>query len=83
MIFLAKNILLACINASLRDDSVINWTKEWLMKLNSNKCKVTHFGNKNVKSVYFIDDLSAEKRIKLETSECERDLGVLVSSYLK
>ena len=39
-------------------DSVTNWTKEWLMKLNSNKCKVMHFDNKNARSDYFIDDLS-------------------------
>ena len=39
-------------------DSVTNWTKEWLMKLNSSKCKVMHFGNKNARSDYFIDDLS-------------------------
>ena len=32
-------------------DSVTNWAKEWLMELNSNKCKVMHFGNKNVESV--------------------------------
>ena len=24
-------------------DSVTNWTREWLMKLNSSKCKVMHF----------------------------------------
>ena len=64
-------------------DSVTNWTKEWLMKLNSNKCKVMYFGNKNVYYVYFTDDLSTEIRIKLETSECDRDLGVFVSSDLK
>ena len=42
-----------------------------------------HFGNKNVGSDYFIDDLSTEQRINLEVSECERDLGVFVSSDLK
>ena len=70
--------------SSQRDiDSVTNRTKERLMKLSSNKCKVMHFGNKNVESVYLIDDLSTEQRINLETSECERDLGVIVSSDLK
>ena len=42
-----------------------------------------HFINKNIQSDYFIDDLTKEKRINLEISECERDLGVLVSSDLK
>ena len=64
-------------------DSVNNWTKEWLMKLYSNKCKVMHFGNKNVRSDYFIDDLITGQRINLEVSECERDLGLFVSSDLK
>ena len=64
-------------------DSVTNWTKEWLMKLNSSKCKVMHFGNKNARSDYFIDDLSTGQRINLEDSECERDLGIFVSSDLK
>ena len=64
-------------------DSVINWTREWLMKLNSSKCKVMHFGNKNVESDYFIDNLSTEHRIDKEVSEFERDLGVFVSSDLK
>ena len=42
-----------------------------------------HFGNKNAESVYYIDDLSTEQRINFETSDCERDLGVFVSSDLK
>ena len=53
------------------------------MKLNSSECKVIHFGNKNLRSEYSIDDLTTEQRIKLDVSECERDFGVLVSSDLK
>ena len=64
-------------------DSVTKWTKEWLMKLNSRKYKVIHFMNKNLRSENCIDDLTTEQRIKLYVSECERDLGVLVSSDLK
>ena len=33
--------------------------------------------------LYFIDDLSTEQRINLETSDCERHLGVFVASCLK
>ena len=61
-------------------DSVNNWTKEWLMKLNSRKCKVMYFGNKNVESIYFIDDLSNKQRINFKKSDCERDLGVIALS---
>ena len=53
------------------------------MKLNSSKCKVLHFGNKNVESVYFIDDLSTEQIVTYQTSVCERYLGVFVSSHFK
>ena len=52
-------------------DSVTKWTREWLMKLNSSKCKVKHFGYRNVGSNYFIDDLSTEQRIDLEVSESD------------
>ena len=53
------------------------------MKFNSIKCKVMHFGNKNVGSDYLIDALNTEKRIDLEVSECKRSLGVFLSSVLK
>ena len=41
------------------------------MKLKSCKCKVKHFGYRNVESNYFIDDLSTEQRIDLEVSESD------------
>ena len=55
-------------------DSVTNLPKDWLLKLNSNKCKVMHLSNKNVRFKHFIDDFSTELRINLELSECEKDL---------
>ena len=42
-----------------------------------------HFGNENVGSDFFIDDLSTEQKIDLEVSKCELDLGVFVSSNLQ
>ena len=42
-------------------DSVTKWTKEWLMKLNSSKCKVMHFGFKNQRSEYSIDNLNVNE----------------------
>ena len=42
-----------------------------------------HFGNKNIGSDFFIEDLSTEQRIGLEVSECGRDLGVFVLLDLK
>ena len=62
-------------------DSVTYRARDWFMKLNSRKFKVMHFGNKYIESDFFIDDLSTEKIINLEVTECERDLGFFVSSY--
>ena len=42
-----------------------------------------HFGNINLGFDYIIDNLSTEQRIDLEVSECEKGLGVFVSSDLK
>jgi hypothetical protein len=72
-------------NESLQKDidSVTDWTKNWLMRLNATKCKVMHFGVDDDKYKYEIDDLCTDKRSSLEESECERDLGVHVASDLK
>ena len=40
------------------------------MKLNSNKCKVMHFGNKNVETVYFIDN-GVPKNNQIRDSCCD------------
>ena len=63
-------------------DLVSDWTK-WLMVmgLNVEKCVVVHFGKNNVGQQYFIED-SAGLKIPLTSSECEKDLGVWVSSQL-
>ena len=53
------------------------------MRRYSNKCKDMHFGNKNLRSEYSIDNLFSEQRIELDESECKRDMGVFVSSDLK
>ena len=47
------------------------------MKLNVGKCKVMHFGAKNSRAQYCIGDKF------LGSSECERDLGVMVSCDLR
>ena len=39
---------------------VTQWAKESLICLSSGKCKVMHFGNKNLRSEYSIDNLTTE-----------------------
>jgi hypothetical protein len=53
------------------------WTKRWLIKLNSQKCKVMHIGKKNPSRLYSIEGT------RLAESRCERDLGIIVTSNLK
>ena len=55
-------------------DKIVGWCKTWSMELSPEKCKVMHLGKQSNPKDYFI----AEK--KLGVTECERDLGVLVSS---
>ena len=49
------------------------------MKLNVAKCKVVHFGKSNWEINYQIQDEYFNYKI-LETTESERDLGIIVSS---
>ena len=53
------------------------WARTWGMAFNVAKCHVMHLGHHNPKSEYLMDGS------KLGTTECERDIGVLVSDNLK
>jgi ribonuclease P/MRP protein subunit RPP40 len=58
-------------------DKLIEWSKEWLLKFNNEKCKVMHIGNNNSDFEYIM-----ESKI-LSTTEIEKDLGVYLSKDLK
>jgi hypothetical protein len=64
---------------SLEDDlaKIDEWTKNWLVKLNDDKCKVMHFGYNNPKFGYSIN------RTELKVTNAEKDLGVTFSNDLK
>jgi len=64
-------------------DSVTNWTKDWLIRLNANKCKVMHLGRKNEMREYDVEDLNTGLRSSIEKTECEKDMGVYIRSDLK
>ena len=53
------------------------WSEEWQMPFNLGKCKVMHIGHANPRSVYSL--LGSD----IETTDLEKDLGVLISSDLK
>jgi len=49
-----------------------NWSHDWQMEFNSEKCRVMHIGRKNLNNQYFLNNNI------LKPTEIERDLGVLV-----
>jgi ribonuclease P/MRP protein subunit RPP40 len=57
--------------------NLCNWSADWLMLFNVDKCKVMHLGYNNSKSTYGMNGKDLE-----EISE-ERDLGVIVQQDLK
>lgn len=63
----------------LRNDIVKlqNWTLDWQMEFNSEKCKVMHIGRKSLNSEYALNNTI------LKSTEEERDLGVLVDKSFK
>jgi hypothetical protein len=61
-------------------DQLVDWTDKWLLKFNSQKCKVLHLGRNNPQHEYYIKD--GDHVRKLETTMAERDLGVVVDPNL-
>ena len=58
-------------------NKLCQWAQDWGMKFNETKCKVVHYGRKNLKLDYYMNN------VKLEKSDCERDLGVMMHSSMK
>ena len=58
-------------------DALSEWSKKWLLKFNEGKCKALHFGKKNANQDYYLNGQ------KIDSSDCEKDLGVLVSNDAK
>ena len=62
-------------------DLLVEWSKKWLLKFNSKKCKVLHIGKNNPKYNYYIRD--GNQVNELEETLCEKDLGVHVDNKLE
>jgi len=58
-------------------DIIVDWTKKWQMKLNTDKCKVMHVGKNNGNNVYSMLGQ------KLQVVNKEKDLGIMISPDLK
>ena len=61
-------------------NDLVDWSNTWLMNFNAKKCKVMHLGKNNPNYVYTMKDGDATR--ELETSECEKDLGVNIDPLL-
>jgi hypothetical protein len=57
-------------------DKLVQWSDEWLLSFNSNKCKVMHVGIKNPHYTYKMGGNN------LESVNEEKDLGVIVTDTL-
>ena len=58
-----------------------SWTREWLILLNIDKCKIMHLGRRNTAFNYTINNGSSIQSLHKTTAE--RDLGVIMTSDLK
>ena len=63
-------------------NKIHEWSTKWLVQLNRDKCKVMHLGYHNQKYKYYINDES-NIQYSIQSTECEKDLGVMIQSDLK
>ena len=54
-----------------------NWSRDWQVEFNSDKCKVMHIGKKSLNCEYKLNSIT------LKPTVSERDLGVLVDKSFK
>ena len=61
-------------------NSFVEWSDIWLLRFNSDKCKVLHLGSNNPRHEYEIKN--GDVTSKLETTNNEKDLGVFIDENL-
>ena len=62
-------------------NSLANWANNWLLRFNVKKCKCMSIGPQLITTSYTIAD-EDDTSHSLSTTDCEKDLGVWVSSTL-
>ena len=55
----------------------MGWAEKWQMAFNKGKCHILHLGRNNQRFEYMMGGT------KLESSDCEKDLGVMVHQSLR
>lgn len=63
-------------------DALRDWSTTWQMKFHPGKCKVMRIGNNHPEFTYTMLDNDG-KRVPLDVSQVEKDLGVLIDGKLK
>ena len=61
-------------------NQLVAWSEKWLIKFNSEKCKILHLGKNNPKYEYKIKE--GTNISTLEETKCEKDLGVNIDPEL-
>ena len=69
-----KLILQGCI------DALVEWSNTWLLKFNSDKCKLLHLGKNNPNLTYSINE--GGDTVTLAETNSEKDLGVIIDPLL-
>jgi len=62
-------------------DSLAQWAKDWSLRFNVKKCKHMSIGPQSAINSYTITDANVVTH-SLSTTDCEKDLGVWISSTL-
>jgi hypothetical protein len=65
---------------SLQEDlgRLVNWSSDWLLDFNTEKCKVLHLGSSNVRANYIMSSAS-----NLSEISSEKDVGVWIHESMK
>ena len=61
-------------------DKLNSWTDNWLLRFNTDKCKVLHIGRNNPRYNYYMTN--GNDRNKIEETVAEKDLGVIIDPSL-
>ena len=61
-------------------NNLVSWTDTWLLRFNSDKCKILHLGKNNPNYSYTIREGNVERT--LESTTAKKDLGVTIDPLL-
>ena len=65
-----------CCKLQTTINNLTDWSDKWLLRFNTEKCKVLHFGKSNLKHDYVMKD--GDNSNVLDKTVCENDLGVFM-----